>query len=133
VSGVVVDASIAVKWYTDHPDSSDAIAVLASSGCYAPSLIYLEVGNALRRYVQNGDLPASDALLALNELSKCLETTEPGPKFARQTLQLSLGLRHCVYDCSYLALSRHLGMPLVTADKRLAALCADASVDVQML
>ena len=42
-----------------------------------------------------------------------------GPR-ALLALQMAGTLEHSVYDMTYLALARTLGMPMVTADRRLA-------------
>jgi predicted nucleic acid-binding protein len=39
----------------------------------------------------------------------------------KPALELSLELRHPIYDCLYLALAQRRGLPLVTADERLVS------------
>lgn len=44
---LVIDASVAAKWYVAEPDSRPALAVGARGGLIAPDLILAEVANIL--------------------------------------------------------------------------------------
>ena len=45
---LVVDASVAVKWFLPEIDSDQALALLASDAVFhAPELLRLEIANAL--------------------------------------------------------------------------------------
>ena len=62
----VVDASVAVKWLVEEPDSDAALA-LAESGeeLHAPRLMASEVANALWRKARLGQIERADASAAL--------------------------------------------------------------------
>lgn len=95
------------------------------SGCtaalHAPDLIFPELGNALWRRVRCGDVQPEDAEVALRILTRGpLRVHATGP-LAGSALRLAVDLDHPVYDAIYLALARSLDVPLVTADRRLAA------------
>ena len=52
---VVIDASVAVKWYVTEAWRTEARSVLASAAeRIAPDIILTEVANALRRKVTEG-------------------------------------------------------------------------------
>jgi predicted nucleic acid-binding protein len=52
-----------------------------------------------------------------------------GARWMDEALALSIRLQHPAYDCFYLAVARHAGCPLITADRRLFERCqrADAA------
>lgn len=57
---IVVDASVAVKWFIPTADSDQAIALLRSGQkLIAPELIRVEVAAALTRLCRTGQIPAA--------------------------------------------------------------------------
>ena len=51
-----------------------------------------------------------------------------------EAAEIAVAADHPVYDCFYIALARREGMPLVTADKRLASAARSHSeTEVQLL
>ena len=58
---------------------------------------------------------------------------EPVEDLAAQALRIAIERDHPVYDCCYVALAMRDSVPLVTADRRLAALAEQAGVTVEML
>ena len=60
MNGLVVDASVAIKWFIDEPDSGEAVAVLQHS-ISAPDLLAPECANILWKKVGRGELrPGGD-------------------------------------------------------------------------
>jgi predicted nucleic acid-binding protein len=53
VNGLVVDASLAIKWFIDEPDSAEALAVLRHP-ISAPDLLAPECANILWKKVGRG-------------------------------------------------------------------------------
>lgn len=124
---VVVDASIAIKWTINEPDSGTALALLANwtdSGIevLAPALLAYEVTNALYRRVRKGDLPVDDARRGLTEvIFKVVEFDFPeNSDFNMRAMELGqqFGLP-AAYDSHYLALAESKECELWTADTRL--------------
>lgn len=131
----VVDASVAVKWVVDEPDS-DAAASLLEQGLawLAPRLVLVEAAAALRRKVVNGELGAATATTALTAL---VDATRQGTirlaedeQLVGAALLLALDLGHTLPDCVYLGLSEREGCALATADARLARLARSRGVPV---
>jgi predicted nucleic acid-binding protein len=121
---VVVDSSVAVKWFVRDgerdveaargllEDHLAGVAVLA-----APAHLALEVLNALRsRGLGSGDMQ----LAARWIMGARLETT-PVEMLAVRAAALSAKHVLSVYDAAFVALAESLDVELVTADRRLAA------------
>lgn len=118
---MVIDASVAFKWLVDEPDSDKAHLLIGRSDLIAPVLIYSEVGNALVKRVNSGELAASLSLREqLADLAELLMTVDER-SVAPRAYDMAVELRHPIYDCMYLALAEALGEDLLTADRKFLA------------
>jgi len=126
---VVVDASVAAKWFVEDVLSRQANAALAQCIFFAPGLIQAETANTLWKYARRGDLQAADCREALWRLPHVVKLT-PDSELAADAAVLSVELDHPAYDCFYIALARRLGHPILTADQRLARK-VDDMIDVR--
>ena len=115
---------MAVQWLVTEQDSLTAIAL--SHSWYserlqpvAPSLMAIEVANALYRRVARRELSVSGAAqLMENLLASGVELRESSHLLSR-TLELALQLgQSAVYDSHYMALAESLNCDLWTADER---------------
>lgn len=117
---IVVDASVALKWVIDEPDSQ-AAADLLDKELLSPSLWIVESANALWRRVHRNELTAAEAAERFAALLIAPVTTTPLEADATKALALSHELQHPVYDCTYLAATLRAEAVLVTADRRFHA------------
>lgn len=122
---IVVDASLATKWFIAEADSAAATAFLRThiSEVCGPDLIFIEVASAIVRRGNAIKTVAADATRALDNWTIALarhvvrrhETTQRR-LFASSRLALELG--HPLKDCIYLQLAMEFGADLVTCDTR---------------
>lgn len=117
---LVIDASVAVKWYVEEAGSAEA-TTLVTERLFAPDLLLVEAGNVFWRKVRQGAMQVAQATEALRVLPSAFEQVLPAAELADRALALAVFLDHPVYDCIYLALAERLGAPLVTDDARLRA------------
>lgn len=116
---IVVDASVLVVALADDGPSGDvARARLRPESLAAPELIDLEVASVLRRQLAKGRVDARRAELALRDLLAIPIDRAPHAPLLGRCWQLRDSVT--VYDAIYVALAEALGVPLVTADARLA-------------
>lgn len=128
----VVDASVIVEFLV--PGRWAAAANRFMSGLawpiplelFAPDLIHLEVGNALRKLTLSGALPATVTSLLVARMPDLAIATVGARALVGEAW--SLHRQMTVYDASYAVLARQLGCPLVTTDERLARACATAEI-----
>lgn len=118
MTGLVVDASVAIKWLIDEIQSAQAVAVLERQ-LAAPDLLIPECANILWKKVARGELFADEARLAAATLEQLEIDIYPMRSLLVRTTGLALALDHPAYNCVYLALAEHLGWPLCTADRKL--------------
>lgn len=119
---LVIDASVALKWYLDEARSEDARAILASDELLvAPEIILSEVANATWLRLSKGDIGLDQAREILSELPHVFFAVVPAADLVLRALEIASELRHPVYDAMYLATSERWNAPLVTADDRLLA------------
>ncbi|MEP9349711.1 type II toxin-antitoxin system VapC family toxin [Xanthobacter sp. KR7-225] len=117
---VVVDASIAVKWFVKEDDAQDAFRLLkGAKEIRAPQLLFGEVANALWKKVRRGDLTPDVGVGALEVLPGYISTVIVAEDLMGRALRLACAVHHPVYDCLYVEGARHVELPLVTADARL--------------
>src|SRR5262245_50303207 len=116
---LIVDASVAIKWFIEEPGSELARGLWRDEpDLLAPDLLIPEVCNAVWRKVQLGQSdPVQAKAIALRLRQGVLELLSCAP-LAPRALELALELDHPVHDCFYLALAESEKTALVTADRR---------------
>lgn len=120
MSAVVVDASVAVKWFLPEPHAEAAQRVLKGRGpLLAPDLIWAEVGNVLWKKVQRGEITPEAACAMLADFKHFPLQTFSVKTLLDSAWELATRLRHSVYDSLYLALAISRNGRLVTADLQL--------------
>jgi predicted nucleic acid-binding protein len=118
---LVVDASVAVKWFIIEPGRPEARRLLdREQPLIAPELIVAELVNVLWKRVTGGAIDRTQAANAARELPQLLSELCPLAGFAERALAIADALRHPAYDCFYLALAEARDARLVTADRRFA-------------
>ena len=115
----VIDASVAVEYLLrTQLGLTVADTIEQTSVLHAPDIIDVEFLSTMRRLVGRGELYEFRALEALDDL-----TWWPIERISSQSLlRHSWQYRHNVttYDALYVSAARRLGIPLLTADGRLA-------------
>ena len=106
---------------------SDQARRLSQARLEAPDLLPVECANILWKKVRVRDLTSDDAAARLQFLLRAPVPLAESHPLLDRALGLSFELRHPVYDCVYLALALRRGVPLVTADKKLASVARKSS------
>jgi predicted nucleic acid-binding protein len=121
VTTVVVDASVAAKWLIDEEGSEAALRLRAQEyDLVCPDLLFLEVGNVVWRKVRASEVEESDGRAMLATILEAPVHVEPAAALLPAAWEIAVRHDRSVYDGVYLALAVALGVPLVTADRRLA-------------
>lgn len=117
---LVVDASVAAKWFLDEDGSDAADALLTEETPFlAPDLILLETGSVFWRRYRAGDLSRQQVLETQLALPGWFIELTPLSKVAKVAKELALDLDHHIYDCAYLALAIQHSCDLITADRKI--------------
>jgi predicted nucleic acid-binding protein len=127
VSGIVIDASMALAWLFERQqpvDNERANHLLAACGevpWWIPGLWHLEVANALLVAERRSLLPQaeSDRFLARLHSLPMLTDTDPCPERGARILALARHHALSSYDASYLELAQRLGAALASFDRQL--------------
>lgn len=117
---IVVDASVALKWYLSEPDSEAALALLDSHHrMIAPDLIVAELCNAAWRLIRRRQMLVGQMQIVANGAPRAFARLHDLGSLAPRAGGIALAINHPAYDCFYLALSEVQDVPLVTADRKL--------------
>ena len=122
---MVVDASVAAKWFMPEEGSGAALQLLNSDTSLAgPSLLRVEVAAAITRKVRLREMEAGDALEAVDSwllsLARNMVTLYADEADLPAASRLATELKHPLQDCLYLALAIRLETALITADSKFA-------------
>jgi len=122
----VVDASVAVKWINEEPDSPLAERVLARSrDLSAPELLQTEVAAAITKQVRRRIMTVDQARVLCDRWFSFIGAgtvhLSPHGLDLHHAVELSLSLDHPYHDCLYLAAAMRLDAPLISADATLIA------------
>jgi predicted nucleic acid-binding protein len=116
---VVVDASVAVKWFVPEIHSSAAACLLDPAiVLYAPDLINPEFGNTLWKKVRRAELARHEAEEILDAFGAVPLEIRPSSVLLPGAFELAVALDRSIYDCLYLALAVAEKCALVTADAK---------------
>jgi predicted nucleic acid-binding protein len=122
MSSLVIDASVAVKWYTQEENRDEAIKILqAHMGgeieLTSPTLLAYEVINALR---YNPSLTPEDQEKAVAALFLIgIDLKPPTQELMKKATRLANKYDITIYDAVYLSQAILQDTNLVTADKEL--------------
>jgi predicted nucleic acid-binding protein len=116
---LVVDASVAAKWFIDEAGRSQALQLLDMSDRQALDLLIVEVANVVWKKVRRGEVSNTQARYICASLAHCFDVLHTAEALIESAIALAVRLGHPVYDCIYLACAERAGAPLVTADRRL--------------
>lgn len=120
MSDVIVDASVAVKWFVPEDGSEEAEQLLdGKTRLYAPTIILGEVANALWKAVRRRDMSIEDSDETIGELPGYFSLLFDTEQLLKEALAMACAFDHPVYDCLYVETARRFDMPLLTADARL--------------
>lgn len=116
---VVVDASVAIKWFVPEIYSL-AAARLLDPEIYllAPDLIGPEIGNTLWKKVRRDEITHRDASDILSALETVAWEIHPSGVLLSPAFELAAALDRTVYDSLYLALAVAQDCTLITADRK---------------
>lgn len=118
----VVDASVAIKWFSEEEYTDKAIEIRnnffkGTCELAAPDLILYEVSNALRF---NPNLNEEDVTEAMNSLFDMgISIIIPTSRILRSSITMAFKYKTTIYDAFYAALANEIGFEFVTADSKL--------------
>jgi len=126
---IVIDASVAAKWFIPEEDSEKALEIMRrySDGridLYAPDLIIYEVANVLR---YRPDVTVETLIGSIESLIKLqINLIPPSTEIMSEAATKARALDLSIYDACYTVTADALATNLVTADMKLYEKCRDA-------
>jgi predicted nucleic acid-binding protein len=120
---LVVDSSVAVKWFVVEPYTAEAQRILddyqnGMVSFLAPDLINAEFGNIIwKKHLFQG-LDAGDAQNIIDAFRALQFTITPTATLLEEAYKIAVAHRRTVYDSLYLALSLRENCQFVTADEK---------------
>jgi predicted nucleic acid-binding protein len=118
---LIVDASVAIKWFKQEHDSPLAELLPLADSLAAPEFMLAELCNAGWKAHRRGLLTAGQVDAIPQAVRPYLASLHPLEPLASRAVVVARALDHPVYDCFYLGLAEREAVPLVTADARLLA------------
>ncbi|MBI5115353.1 type II toxin-antitoxin system VapC family toxin [Candidatus Poribacteria bacterium] len=125
MKSIVIDASVALKWYlSDEEHGAKALDILESHvteriSLHAPALLEFEVANGLAIAKRRARVGDNDVLKAIEGFVALGIALHPLSPLFQKVLDYTERLNISAYDAAYVALAEALQIQLVTADKRL--------------
>jgi predicted nucleic acid-binding protein len=134
MTSLIVDASVAVKWFIAEQDHEKALRLRNSElDLIAPELVLAEVGNALWKRFCRKMLSARDVGALAPLLHRPFHRLWPLGDLLVDASELAVEVRQPIYDCFYLALAKQSDGPLVTADAAQFEAARRAKIEARML
>jgi predicted nucleic acid-binding protein len=121
---IVVDSSVAIKWFVVEPYSAEARRVLddyraGTLTLLAPDLINAEIGNVVWKKQRFQGLAVVDGQQIIDEFRKLKFEVISSATLLDEAYRLAVAHQRTVYDALYIALSVREQCLFVTADEKL--------------
>lgn len=131
---VVVDASVAIKWFIEEDNANDAIELLGKDyELHAPDLLFLEVDNVLCKLIRRGFLSADEGFDIHDNILFFPIRSYPSQNHQEEAFNMAIETKRSVYDCLYLALAVALDGYMVTADGKFFQAVSNTSLGNRVL
>jgi predicted nucleic acid-binding protein len=130
---LIVDASVAVKWFVQEPHSDMAELLIRRQDLIAPTLIIAEVANAFWKRIQRDVSTLDQAIAALEQLPRSFRMLVPSHVLVLDAMRFAVANHHPVHDCFYIMLAEREAAPIVTADRKLASVAERSGISTQLL
>jgi predicted nucleic acid-binding protein len=130
---MVVDASVAVKWFLAEDRSDAARDLLDKEPLTAPGMIRLEVAHVLWSATRRGVILEADFRASSSVMDQLFAAAPATDELIAPASRLMRRLDHPVYDCLYIALAHRESVALVTADERQFSAARKARIDAVLL
>lgn len=119
---LVLDASVAVKWFIEEEDTDKALLIRKryierALELIAPDLVIYEIVNAMAEYSGMSDRHLEENIQSLFGLE--LDFVAPSSDLIAKIASSARKLRISTYDSSYLSMADYMGTYVVTADREL--------------
>jgi len=116
---LVVDASVAIKWYIKEVHTADAEYLLDDRFVlHAPELLLTEFANILWKKCRNDDVDDDTAESIIDSFLARPITLHSHKSLVKAAYVGAKDHGQAVYDWTYLSLAVKLGYPFVTADRK---------------
>ena len=120
MTALVIDSSVAIKWYLPEEHSDRAIALQREDiELHAPDLLYVECGNVVWKRERKSELTRLDAAAILDSLGMLGIETHSSWPLVLASFEIAAATGRTVYDSLYIALALQLECKFVTADLKL--------------
>jgi predicted nucleic acid-binding protein len=134
MTNLIVDASVAVKWFFQEIDTAAAVKLREGDATFvAPELILAEIGNAAWKKCLRNEIDKKQAIFTVQRAPAVFSTLVTVSELLEAAMELSIALAHPIYDCFYLALAERENAAIVTADERMFAAARKARIKVRRL
>lgn len=131
---LVIDASVAVKWYVPEIYEEESGKVLScGKSLHAPELILPEFCNIIWKKVRTGSLSSESGRRIVSAFSRVNVRIHPHQKLLQAAFTGATLTNQTVYDWSYLALAISLSCEFITADEKFYNALKDTQLGPHLL
>lgn len=121
---IVVDSSVAIKWFVVEPYSDESRTILngyksGEINLLAPDLMSAEVGNIVWKKHRLQNLDVEDAQAIIDTFKTIGFIFTPNTALLSEAYKLAVTHDRTVYDMMYVALSEQENCQFITADERM--------------
>lgn len=121
---LVIDSSVAIKWFVQEPYSEQAILLLdaykvGKLSFYAPELMRVEAASIAWKKWMFQDAQLDDVEKMLAQLQQLSIRYIPDTQLLPEAWKIAVQLKRTIYDSLYLTLAIRLDCMFVTADEKL--------------
>ncbi len=120
MSVLVIDASVAAKWYLKEEHTAAAARLLDEANeLHAPDFFLLEVDSVICKWLRRGVITPSEAAEFRATMRRPRIRLHPFGRMHELAYAIANQTQRSLYDCLYVALAVRLGGRMVTADRKL--------------
>lgn len=120
MSVLIIDASVAAKWFVEEEHSDAALSVLKEGNrLHAPDFLLLEMDSIIGKWIRRSVINHAEGIDLRDALRRYPIQHHPFISFLDPAFTISSQTGQSIYDCLYVALAALLKGRMLTADRRL--------------